>query len=399
MEQKITTFVDYIVAQAPVWGGALAILVIGFVIAKIIQWAIAGGINRIDFAQKSKAEGNDIGKAFGMAGFWIVLLYVLSLALSHAGLGEYMKPVEDMMAKFMSAVPNIVAAGLILFIGGVVALVFRRTIESVLSAANFDGWAQRVGVTDPEGSQSLSKTLATIVFVLILLPIITAALTKLDLPTVTGPLEGMLDQFTTLIPNIIGATVVVVAFFYLGRFVYTFLKNTLPALGFDRVLNSLGMLDDGVAPSVSPSNVVGLIAMWAIILIGLMAGTRVLGIPDVTEVTKIFLEIGGKVLLGGLIIGIGIFIAKIAKRVVSAGAGEMAGNLISLVTIVMVTFMGLNAMELGEEIVTIAFGAAAVALAAGSAIAFGFGGRDWAGRKLEEWRPSKKATSTRAKKK
>jgi len=56
--------------------------------------------------------------------------------------------------------------------------------------------------------------------------------------------------------------------------------------------------------------------------------------------------------------------------------------------------MGLAQMELGEEIVNSAFqyglGAAAVAAGVGGAIAFGLGGRTWAGKKLDELFPTKR---------
>ena len=54
-----------------------------------------------------------------------------------------------------------------------------------------------------------------------------------------------------------------------------------------------------------------------------------------------------------------------------------------------VTFMGLRQMELGETIVDTAFtylvGAGAVAFGIGGAIAFGLGGREWAAKKLNKW--------------
>ena len=59
---------------------------------------------------------------------------------------------------------------------------------------------------------------------------------------------------------------------------------------------------------------------------------------------------------------------------------------------VIVTFMGLETMQLGEGIVDTAFRysvmAAAVAAGVGGAIAFGLGGREWAGKKLQQWLPN-----------
>ena len=46
--------------------------------------------------------------------------------------------------------------------------------------------------------------------------------------------------------------------------------------------------------------------------------------------------------------------------------------------------MGLSRMDIGEDIVTIGFGALVVSLAVAGSLAFGLGGRDWAAKKLEQ---------------
>jgi len=66
---------------------------------------------------------------------------------------------------------------------------------------------------------------------------------------------------------------------------------------------------------------------------------KALGIPELTNVFNTLLEVGGRVVLGAIIIGAGLFI-------VAAGVG--------------------------------------------GAIAFGLGGRTWAGKKLDELFPTKR---------
>ena len=127
---------------------------------------------------------------------------------------------------------------------------------------------------------------------------------------------------------------------------------------------------------------------------------RVLGIEELTNVFNTLLEVGGRVALGAVIIVAGIFLANFFAKIVSDASGDNAGRFIKYATLLIVTFMGLNTMNLGEDIVNTAFeyslGAAAVAAGIGGAIAFGMGGREWAGKKLEEWMPSKsKRPSTR----
>jgi len=135
----------------------------------------------------------------------------------------------------------------------------------------------------------------------------------------------------------------------------------------------------------------------AIILgMGLTAAMKALGIPELTNVFNELLEVGGRVVLGAIIIGAGLFIANFVSKIVTQTSGELAGRIIKYATIVIVTFMGLDTMKLGEGIVNTAFeyslGAAAFAAGLGGAVAFGLGGREWAGKKLETLFPSKGKT-------
>jgi hypothetical protein len=54
------------------------------------------------------------------------------------------------------------------------------------------------------------------------------------------------------------------------------------------------------------------------------------------------------------------------------------------VTIVLFTFMGLEFMGVGDDIVRLAFGALVIGGAVAGALAFGLGGRTWAARQLEK---------------
>ncbi len=68
-----------------------------------------------------------------------------------------------------------------------------------------------------------------------------------------------------------------------------------------------------------------------------------------------------------------------------AGEGSMAGTIVRWATIIIFTFMGLSYTGVGDIITETAFSAMVVGLAVAGALAFGLGGREWAGRKLEEW--------------
>jgi len=86
------------------------------------------------------------------------------------------------------------------------------------------------------------------------------------------------------------------------------------------------------------------------------------------------------------VILVGFLIANMLARLISGGSGEtsLAANVVKWAAVVLFTFMGLEFMGVGDEIVRYAFAALVVGGAVAGALAFGLGGRDWAARKLEE---------------
>ena len=209
-----------------------------------------------------------------------------------------------------------------------------------------------------------------------------------DIPGISGPVSELLNTILGYIPSIIGAAVILAIFVFIGRFVSNLAKNTLPALGVDSSLASIASID-GSAPNFVPSNVIANVSFIGIALMGLTAAMKALGIPELTSVFNTLLEVGGRVVLGAVIIGAGLFIANFISKIVTQTSGDLAGKIVKYATMIIVTFMGLETMQLGEGIVDTAFsyglGAAAFAGGVGGALAFGLGGREWAGRKLKEW--------------
>jgi len=164
----------------------------------------------------------------------------------------------------------------------------------------------------------------------------------------------LLGTVLDYIPSILGAAIILAAAVFIGRFVSNLVKSTLPALGVDSSLSTVAALD-GDGTRVVPSNIIATVSFVGIVLMGLTAAMKALGIPELTNVFNTLLEVGGRVVLGAIIIGAGLFIANFVSKLVTQTSGDLAGKIIKYATIVIVTFMGLETMQLGEGIVDTAF--------------------------------------------
>ena len=84
---------------------------------------------------------------------------------------------------------------------------------------------------------------------------------------------------------------------------------------------------------------------------GLTAAMSTLNIPALSGVFEDVLELGGRIVLGAIIIGAGIFVANIISKIVTQTSGDLAGKIVKAVAIILFVVMGLNQMNLGDGIV------------------------------------------------
>ncbi len=401
--EKIEQYMSFL--PGPFVGPVLALLtiIVGYIISKIAAAIVSSAINRTGLGRRAKTTGGNIGKSLSKAVFWVLWLVFILMGLSRfPQLAEPLEGIKGMLNDIFAYVPRIVSAGFIFFIGWILAKIFREATTSTLEAAQVDNIASRLGAEDASeaSSNKIAKTIGGVVFAFVLFLFGVTALGVLDIDSITGPLTGMLDQVMGYIPQLISASVVFGLSIMIGRFVSNLAKSTLPAMGIDKALSTIGELDGESSSNVVPSKIISTIAFIGIALMGAVAAMNILGIEQLTTIFNQLLSLGGSITLGAIIIGAGLFIANMISGIVTQTSGATAGKVIKYVTMLLVTFMGLNQMGIGQEIVDTAFkyaiGAAAFAAGVGGALAFGLGGRDWAKSRLGSWFPAK--TKTRAKK-
>jgi hypothetical protein len=379
----------------PGWLGTvltvLAILVIGFIIAGIVRSIISKVINATPFGRKAQTSGGNIGKAVGKAAFWLIMLYTLFVALSRLSFADSaLAPVGSLLEDIGTFIPKLIAAGFIAFIGYIVSRVAKTATTSTLDAAGVDGIMSRSGVTSATGSTgSISNALGTIVFVLILVPVIIAALDVLNIESISGPLTGMLETFLEFIPRIIGAAIILGIAVMIGRFIRNFLEGILPTFGFDNSINEVMMLDDGEGLKTPPSRIVGTIAYIVVIVLGLAAAISVLGIESLDDAFGSIVDLGGRVLTAAVTVIAGVFLANFVARIVGGATESAMGRFLKYAIILLVSFMALSQLGIGESIVNGLFLSIAIGASIAGALAFGIGGKDWAHDMLNQLAPPK----------
>lgn len=397
--------------------GAIVILVAAWFIGKAVKWAIAKGVDRIPGATKANFSENPkhgIGASVGDVAFWLILLFGVVAALGVMNLGQVVTPLNTLLNQVASFLPNILGAGLIFFIGFVVATLARRVTEAALQAAGADHWLAKSGVSRSTGSTGVAKALATLVFVLILIPITIAALEKLNIESITTPAVAVLTLVFAAIPRVLAAGIVLAIGFFIGRWVAQLIEQVLPATGFDRSISSLTKLSSAPTPEappassapyagdvtpataaamgggavarpMTPSRIVGLLAMIGIVAFTAVEAARLLQFDTISSFIEQVLTFAVQIITGGAIIAVGVIIADLVANAVKKSAGEFPASIVRWATIALATAMGLSFMGIADEIVILAFGLILGSAAVASALAFGLGGREAAGQVAQAW--------------
>lgn len=393
--------------QLTLWGPrilvAVLILLATWIIARAVAWAIARAVSRTP-ALRRHTPGNEhetVGQQLGTVAKLIIWLVGIMAALQYLNLGQILQPINQLTTDIFNFLPRLLGAGLIFFVGLIVARIVRRLVETLLTAANVDGWAARAGLGDhpstvrtdpaavPPGAApgatraSLARAAGILVFALIIIPVAIAALQVLQVEAISGPAINMLNQISAAIPRILTAALWLGIAYIAAKFVKTFIESVLPPTGFDSAIRSTGVLP----ATTFPSRIVANIAFIAIMLFAAIEAAKQLGGGTVAIFLAQVTELGAKVIFGTLIIVAGIFLARIISNLVGSGTGEggLAQRFVRYAIIALFAFVGLSFMDLANEIVVLAFGLILGAVAVAAALAFGLGGRDAAARILERY--------------
>ncbi len=396
--------------QVQTWGErivqAIVILIITWIVAKAVKWAFAKLVDAIPALRHHTSSGDTVGHSLGRVLSLLVWLFGLVAVLQVFQLNTVLSPLRTLLDQVGAYVPRIIGAGLIFYVGLIVARIVKQLIETSLQTVDFDRWMSKAGVNQVTGSDAypatssttttsatagssssgsinLSSIIGTIAYVLIIIPVAIAALDVLNIQVITVPAREMLQLILHAVPLIIAAAIWLALAYFIARWVAGLIESILPSLGFDRALNSAGL----AGSSVRPSKVVSTIVVTAIMLFAAIGAARLLNFPELSLIIDQILSLGGRVVFGAIVIAAGVWLANLISGLMASSTGERGPVpvMVKYLIIAVATFMGLTFMDVGQEIVVIAFSGVVFAAAVGSALAFGLGGRPTAHKLLDQW--------------
>jgi len=382
LASQAPAFLDSIPLGKQLWPilVALVILVVGMIIAKIIRSLVTKALQKVDFLNRENSDGSitDLATPIASLVYFVVVLFVLIAVLGAMGLTDVLEPLKTMANQFLGYIPNILGAGIVGYVGWILAKLVSEFVGVALNKAD-----QQLAIKTGSTDFKVSKFGSAFVFAAILLPIAVAALGILDIEAISVPATAMINKLMTAIPNIIAAAIIILVTWFVARFVIFMLTGILDGMNVNDMPEKLGM-QSLFSETFTPTKLISSAIMFFAMLAAATAAVEKLNIEVLSTIMAKVLEFGGGILVGGIILVVGNVLSTIAYEHLSK-SNEGLANIARLAILGLVLAMGLRAMGLADNIVNMAFGFTLAAVAVAASLAFGLGGRDAAKRVADKW--------------
>ena len=384
VSDPFSNMVGRILAFIPNLLAAVAVGFIGWIVAGLVKAGLTNVLARTEMDEKLSNEvgvgslSSNIGEIF----YWLVLLLFLPIVLSILGLTGLLIPVQNMVNEAVAYLPNLLIAGVIIFVGYILAKIVRGIVEGLSNSLGLQTQAEKIGLFK---NSNVSKFLGSFVFAIIIITALIVAFEALGIEAISQPATAMLNQIMYAIPQIIAAGLILIVAYVVSRFVGRLVAELVSGAGVDEIPMKLDV--QRFLGQTRVSDIIGCLIVFFTMLFAVSEAADRLGLEQISVLIAMFIQFGASILLGAVILVVGFWLANVVANVVQRGeynSSRWLGNLVRILIMGLVIAMGLRAMGIADSIVNLAFGLTLGSVAVAFALAFGLGGRQPAERLLSD---------------
>lgn len=329
--------IDQLTASAPHLIGALVILIVGYLVARIVAAVVSGALRRTSLDARlgrllasprvpGPASGDGgtrpvaAAPAIGRVVFWLLMLFVLVAFFQALELPIITQPLNALLVLVLAYIPLLIGAAILALIAWVVATVVRRLLLAALPALRLDERLGAQGEGGAPGGRPLTRAIAEAVYYLIFLLFLPAILGALGLYGLLGPVQRLVDGLLGFLPNLFAAVLLLVIGLFVARLVRRVVTDLLVAAGLDRFAARVGLAAALGRPGLS--GLIGLVVYLLILLpvvIGVLQALQLAAITaPAAAMLYAFLAAVPRLVAAGLTLVIAYVIARVLASLVAS---------------------------------------------------------------------------------
>jgi hypothetical protein len=208
--------------------------------------------------------------------------------------------------------------------------------------------------------------------------------------TLSNSMAQAMGRFASLLPGILAFLVAVVLFSLIGWLLAWVVRRILIALHFDERLGRGTEAVTEWSPRQTPAGLAARLVFWVFVVIGIAVGADAFGASSHSRIAEGLLAYLPRLIGAGVILLVGNIVARFLSRGVLIGAVNMNlqyARLLSLgikwLVLVLTAAMALDHLEIGRQIVDLAFGILFGGIVLSLALSVGLGSRELVSRSIE----------------
>lgn len=337
---------------------------------------------------KDEPEAENLLNQIGKLVYILVFVLFLPSVFNALNMTEVSAPISNMMSQFLNYIPNILAAAIIIIIGVFVAKLVKELFKQFFNTVKLDKLFRKVNPNqvgeEQKAQTTLSTVLSNIIYIFVLIPFVTIGLEALNIASISNPIQSVLSDVLTAIPNIFVATVLIVVGYYIGKFLGNLLTNLLQGVGISQIFKSLGF-GNTAEPKFDLAKALGTLVQIFIVLFFTVEALHIINLEVLNTIGHAVIQYLPFLLSALLILGVGLFLANLVGNWIKNNTNSpLSAILIKSVIIAFAIFMTLDQLHFATSIVNKAFLLILGGLMVAFAVSFGLGGREFAKNTLEK---------------
>ena len=298
---------------------AVAILLIGWIVALVIAAGVKKVLEKLGTNQKlSTATGHrsNIESIVSRVVFWLVMIIAVIGALNVLNLTSVSGPFSNMIQQFLLFIPQLLAALAVGFIGWIVANLVKVGLQKLLDRTQLDE-----KLSADVGVSPISQNISNIVYWLILLLFLPIVLSILGLNGLLFPIQNMLGEMVSFLPNIFIAAVIIFVGYILAKIVRGIIEGLVNSLNLQQQAQKIGLFKNSNLPQVLGSFVFAMVIITALIIAFETLGIEAISQPATAMLYEIMNAIP-HIIAAGLILILAYVVSRfVANLVVEVIAG------------------------------------------------------------------------------
>ena len=317
-------------------------------------------------------------KFVGKLTFLIVFLLFLPTALGALGINSATAPITGFVSAFINYLPNIIAAGILIYVGIFVAIILGQVVSVLLKKTKLDNLIKQPA----EGKGLLlSDIIVKILMAVIILITFVQAFIVLGIKAISDPAQRIVDTLFGAIPSLLLAIAVIACGLLLTKIVCEILATLLATVNFDGLVKK-------IIPQLkwSATKILVNIVRVVIIIFVVAQGVEALGLTIFTSIVSGIVAYIPLVVKAAVIVAVAFIGASMLESFIAKNNPKYTtvAKIAKVAIYTVAGFMILSQLDIATTIVNTAFIVTLAAIAVAFALAFGLGGKDFAKKTLDK---------------